>query len=189
MNVIATAELLILLWPLILAGQSGRAKISCASESLPAEIQRRLREDYEGWRIQTQEYLSPRARGRWESEKPLTCPGIAVGRFENAETLSYAVLLVRAKQTDAGYRFLVFSQKSGDERYEPTLLDKLDDSGAANYFIHAVPMSKFFDEASRKKFQAHTRDGVLLVDSAENEYEVDVYFWSADHYRHEPIDY
>jgi len=188
-NPFATIQMLILLWPLVLAGQTGGTKISCASESLPSEIQHRLAEDYGAWRIQKEEYLSARARGRWESERPLTCPGIAVGRFENTETRSYAVLLVHAQQTDAGYKFLVFSQKSGEAIYEPRLVDKLDDGGAANYFLHAVPISKFFDEASRKRFQAHTPDGILLIDSAESEYEVDVYFWSAGHYRHEPIDY
>ena len=63
------------------------------------------------------------------------------------------------------------------------------DSGATNFFIHTTPISKFFDEPSRKKFQAHTVDGILLVDSAENEYGVEVYFWSGGQYRHEPIDY
>jgi len=191
-NPFATIQMLILLWPLIFGGQteqSGRTKISCAAESLPSAIQHRLQEEYGQWRIQKEENLSPRARGRWESEKPLTCPGIAVGRFENAEARSYAVLLVPAHQTDGGYRLLVFSRKSGDGGYEPKLVDKLDDRGGANYFLHAVSISKFFDEASRKRFQAHTPEGVLLIDSAENEYEVDVYFWSAGHYKHEPIDY
>jgi hypothetical protein len=90
---------------------------------------------------------------------------------------------------DGGYRFLVFSQKAGQPAYEAKLVDKLDQNGAANYFIYRTPISKFLDESSRKKFQSHTVDGILLVDSAENEYEVEVYFWSDGRYRHEPIDY
>jgi len=95
----------------------------------------------------------------------------------------------RVGRTDAGYRFLVFSQKSGDAHYEPGLVDKLDDKGAENYFLHTVAIHKFFDEASRKKFQAHMPEGVLLIDSAEKEYEANVHIWSGGRYRHEPVDY
>jgi hypothetical protein len=160
----------------------------CKLESLPSEIQNRLKEGYSSWKIQEPTDLSPRAHERWESEKPLECPGIAVGHFESAKTPSYAILLVPTGHADAGYRFLVFSQKAGQRAYEATV-EKLDHNGAANYFIHRTPISRFFDEPSRKKFEAHTVDGILLVDSAENEYGVEVYFWSGGHYRHEPIDY
>ena len=161
----------------------------CKPESLPSEIQNRLKEEYGSWKIQGPADLSQRAHERWESEKPLECPGIAVGHFESAKTPSYAVLLVPKGHADAGYRFLVFSQKAGQPTYETRLADKLDQNGASNYFIHRTPISKFFDGPSRKKFQAHTVDGILLADSAENEYGVEVYFWSGGHYRHEPIDY
>ena len=161
----------------------------CKLESLPSDIQSRLKEEYGSWKIQEPADLSPRAHERWESEKPLECPGIAVGHFESAKTPSYAILLVPTGHADAGYRFLVFSQKAGQAAYESTLVEKLNQNGAANYFIHRTPIGKFFDEPSRKKFQAHTVDGILVVDSAENEYGVEVYFWSGGRYRHEPIDY
>jgi hypothetical protein len=73
--------------------------------------------------------LSQRAREAWEPEKPLTCPGIAVGHFESAKSLSYAVLLVPTGHPDEGYRFLVFSQKLGQPGYEVRVLDKLDEKG------------------------------------------------------------
>jgi hypothetical protein len=161
----------------------------CRLDSLPTVIQHRLKEEYGTWKIQEPTDLSQRAREAWEPEKPLTCPGIAVGHFESANSLSYAVLLVPTGHPDEGYRFLVFSQKLGQPGYEVRVLDKLDEKGAANYYIQSTPISKFFDEASRKKFQAHTKDGILLTDSGENEYGVEVYFSSGGRYRHEPIDY
>jgi len=161
----------------------------CKVESLPSDIQNRLKEEYGSWKIQEPADLSQRAREAWELEKPWACPGIAVGHFESAKTLSYAVLLVPTGHTDEGYRFLVFSQKLGQPGYEVRVLDKLDDKGAANYYIQSTPISKFFSEASRRKFQAHTKDGILLTDSSENEYGVEVYFWSGGRYLHEPIDY
>jgi hypothetical protein len=160
----------------------------CKRGSLPPDVQSRLKTEFGSWKIQEPADLSPRAHERWESEKPLACPGIAVGQFEIAKMPSYAVLLVPQVHTDAGYKFLVFSSKAGQPSYEMRVADS-GDSGAANFFIHTTPISKFFDEPSRKKFQAHTVDGILLVDSAENEYGVEVYFWSSGHYRHEPIDY
>jgi hypothetical protein len=161
----------------------------CKLESLPSEIQNRLKEEYSSWKIQEPAGLSQRAREAWEPEKPLSCPGIAVGHFESAKTLSYAVLLVPTGRPDEGYRFLVFSENLSRPGYEVRVLDKLDEKGAANYYIQSTPISKFFDEASWKKFQAHTKDGILLTDSGEKEYGVEVYFWSGSRYSHEPIDY
>jgi hypothetical protein len=168
---------------------TAQATSSCNLGSLPSDIRDRLNKEYGTWKIQEPTDLSQRAHERWESEKPLECPGIAVGHFESAKTPSYALLLVPIEHADAAYRLLVFGEKAGEATYGARLIDKLDQKGAGNYFIHRTPMSKFFDEPSRKKFQAHTMDGILLVDSAENEYGVEVYFWSSGRYRHEPIDY
>ena len=73
--------------------------------------------------------------------------------------------------------------------YEMKAVEQSGDSGAANFFIHKVPISKFFNEQSRRKFHVRTSEGILLVDSAEKEYEADVYFWANGGYRHEPVDY
>src|SRR6266699_1474096 len=170
-------SVILLLLSTLLFGQGAanqKADGLCKVESLPSDIQNRLKEEYGSWKIQEPADLSQRAREAWEPEKPLACPGIAVGHFESAKTLSYAVLLVPTGHADEGYRFLVFSQKLGQPGYEVRVLDKLDDKGAANYYIQSTPISKFFSEASRRKFQAHTKDGILLTDSGENEYGVEV---------------
>jgi len=171
------------------ATRAGQNPTLCKLDLLPSDIQNRLKQEYGAWKIQEPADLSKGARERWASERPLACPGIAVGHFRSAKTPSYAILLVPTGHTDGGYRFVVFSQKAGDPGYEARVIDVLDQNGAANYFIERAPISKFFDAPSRKKFQAYTVDGILLVDSAENEYEVEVYFWSGSRYRHEPIDY
>jgi hypothetical protein len=161
----------------------------CKPGSLPADLQSRLKAEFSSCKVQEPADLSPHARERWESEKPLACPGIAVGKFENGKTSSYAVLLVPQSHTDAGYKFLVFSPKAGQpSSYEMRTADS-GDSGAANFFIHKVPISKFFDEPSRRKFQVQMSEGILLADAAEKEYETDVYFWSHGSYQHQPVDY
>jgi len=49
----------------------------CRVDSLPVSVQHGLRQDYASWKVQDVSGLSLRAHGRWESEKPLSCPGIA----------------------------------------------------------------------------------------------------------------
>jgi hypothetical protein len=156
---------------------------------LPSGIQSRIKEEYGFWKIQEMANLSRHASKRWQSENPPECPGLAAGHFDATKLLSYAVLLVPAANPDGGYRFLIFFARPGQSAFEVTLLDESDQNGASNYFIRGTLLSRFFDEPSRKKFQVNTPDGVLLVDSAESEYEVDVYFWTSAGYRHEPIDY
>jgi hypothetical protein len=161
----------------------------CNLGSLPLDIQKSLKGDFGSWKIQEPENLSEHARKTWADKKLPGCPGIAVGLFQSAKTPSYAVLLVPVNHTDAGYRFLAFSRKTGQPSYETTVVERSDDRGASNYFIRKVPISKFFSEESKRKFQVQATEGILMVDSADQEYEADVYFWSNGRYRQEPVDY
>lgn len=113
---------------------------------------------------------------------------MATGLFQDESTLSYAVLLVPAEHPDGGYRFLILSRKAGQQSYETIVVEKSDDKGASNYFIQKVPLAEFFNSESRKKFHVQAAEGVLMVDSAEREYEADIYFWSDGRFRQEPVD-
>ncbi|MGA9039731.1 MAG: hypothetical protein WB421_04275 [Terriglobales bacterium] len=86
---------------------------SCKPDALPVELQNLLKKDFTAWRIQEVSNLRPRAKGRWEDEKGLECPGIVVGSFESTDATSYAVLLVPASDPDSAYRLLVFTPGSG----------------------------------------------------------------------------
>jgi len=68
-------------------------------------------------------------------------------------------------------------------------VEQFDDGGADNFFIHGVQISRFFDEQSKRTFQVYARECILLVDSAESEYETDLYFWSNSRYERQPVDY
>jgi hypothetical protein len=160
----------------------------CNLGSVPSDIQSRLKTDFGSWKIQEPENLSEYTRKTWAGKKPPACPGIAAGLFQSAKTPSYAVLLVPIDHPDAGYRFLVFSRKTGQNSYETTVVEKSDDHGASSYFIRTVSVRQFFSEQSKKKFQVEAADCILMVDSAEQEYGTDIYFWSNGHFRHEPVD-
>lgn len=161
---------------------------SCTLGSLPLEIQNRLKSDFGAWKIQEAETLSENARKTWAGKKPRACPGIAVGLFQTSKTPSYAVLLVPVDHPDAGYRFLVFGHKAGETSYETVIVEQSDNHGASNYFLRRVPMSDFFNEESKKRFQVRATDAILTVDSGDQEYEADIYFWSTSGFRHEPVD-
>jgi hypothetical protein len=161
----------------------------CNLESLPLDIQTHLKNDFGSWRVQQPTDLSALAHERWEGEKPLACPGIAVGQFDNAKTPSYAILLVPREQPDGGYKFLVFSANAVQPSYQMRIIEQSSEGGASIFFIHSVRVSRLFDEASRKKFKVQTNDCILFVGSGEKGYEADVYFWATDRYQHEPVDY
>lgn len=187
----ASRTILSLIFLLLVFGQQAspnQREEPTLCKPLPSDIQRRLGEKFGSWTIQEPKDLSATARERWKSEKPQGCPGIAVGRFADGATLSYAVLLVPREHPDAGYKFLVFTSAPGQPSYEMTIVEQSDHAGAANFFIHRVPISRFFNQSSRKKFGVTASDGILLADAGAEEYETDVYFWANGSYRHQPVD-
>jgi hypothetical protein len=171
-----------------LAGKQAGTPDLCSVESFPSEIQTRLKTEFSSWKIEGPDGLSTYTRERWKSVKPLACPGIAKGHFDDSDIPSYAILVVSKVNPQSAYKFLIFTRLSGHQFYEPEVLGS-GEAGADNFFIHAVRLSKFFDKRSRLKFHAHSQEGILLVDAAENEYGVEVYFRADRTYRHQPIDY
>jgi hypothetical protein len=171
--------------PVVAGDESG----GCTLTRLPAEMQRHIQTNYSSWRLQDVSSLSATAKERWQSEKPVDCPGIAVGQFENMNQKSYAVLLVPADKPDTGYRLLVFTpnRRQAPKRFKA--VEQSDKIGASNFFVHQIQITKVFSAEWEKKLRANTRDGILFVDAGESEYETDVYFWTGDEYGRKPIDY
>jgi hypothetical protein len=171
---------------LVPAGVAG-GPVPCNFDSLPSDIQNRLKSELATWKVQEPENLSEYTRKTWAGKKPPGCPGIAVGLFQNAKVRSYAVLLVPVDHRDVGFRLVVFSRKVGESSYEATVVERSGDR-ASKYFIRKVSISGYFSEVSKRKFQVEATEAILMVDSAENEYEADIYFWSNSHFRREPVD-
>jgi hypothetical protein len=120
-----------------------------------------------------------------EVREAIAMPGVG---HRTISRPSYAILVVPKVNPQSAYKFLIFTRLSGQQFYEFEVLES-GDTGADNFFVHAISLSKFFDERSMLKFHAHSRDGILLVDAAENEYGVEVYFRADRKYPHQPIDY
>jgi len=162
---------------------------SCSSNSLPSEFRRELETSFSSRKIQEVSNLTARARERWQAEKPQACPGIAVGQFEIPGQSSYAVLLVPKENPDSAYTILVFSPNSSHPGAKLSTIDEWDKGGAANDFIHTITFAKVFSKESIRKLSVRAKDGILAVESGEDAYGVEVFFWSKGAYRHEPIDY
>src|SRR5271166_2961429 len=160
----------------------------CNSQSLPSEVQSRLKRDFSSWRIQETATLSEFARKSWASRKPLACPRISIGLFRDNNESSYAVLLVPIDRPNAGCRFLVFSRITENAGYEMTVVEQSDNPGASGYFIRKVAVSRFFSEESKRKFQVQATEAILMVDSAEEEYEADIYYWSNGRFHQQWVD-
>lgn len=186
--IVGPALLALLLISTVPLGAQSRRGL-CALTRAPAELQSRLQTDFSSWKVQEVANLSAHAKVRWQSEKPLGCPGIAVGRFEAVGRQSYAILLVPIKNPDEGYRLLVFTPVRGQSPGHLTVVEQSNQPGSADLFIHTIEISKVFSAEWRRKLRATTKDGLLVVDSGDAEYEADVYFRSGGRYRHEPIDY
>ena len=161
----------------------------CGLASLPSDIQTPIKRDFASWRIQEAQLLSEHARKAWASTNPQACPGIMVGLFQNSVTPSYAVLLVSPHHPDSGYKLIVYNRPEGKPLYEAVEIEHSDDPGASNYFIRKVVLTDFFNEEVKKKFNAQSPEGILLVHSAEQKHEANIYFFSNGSYRHEPVDH
>jgi hypothetical protein len=160
----------------------------CGLDSLPSDIQNPLGKDFASWRIQEAKLLSEHARKTWEAKIPQSCPGIAVGLFQDSTTPSYAILLVSTDHPGAGYKLIVFSRPEGKPLYEAFEIEHSNDRGATNDYIRKVVLGDIFGEESKKKYNAQAPEGILMIDSAEQEYKADLYFLSNNAWRHEPVD-
>jgi hypothetical protein len=161
---------------------------SCRLDSLPSELQHALESKFSSWKIQDTSNLSARAKEHWQAEKPLACPGVAIGQFETSGQLSYAVLLIPKQNPDSAYKILVFSPNPGDLTPALRPIDEWNKGGAASNFIHTVSIAKVFSAEWIRKLNVKTKDGILAVESGEDEYGVEVFFFSNGAFRHEPID-
>lgn len=170
------------------AGAPGAsAKNFCSVSKIPAEARRLLRRRAGGWILQDAGRLNASARKRWAAEKPVSCPGFAIGRFESAASVSYGVLLVPRKTSARGYRIVVLTRLNG--RYQLKEAEASNSADSANFFIRGIPISRFFDLRAKRKFNISVADGIVLVDAGRGEYESDLFFWSGDAYHSQPVHY
>jgi hypothetical protein len=158
-------------------------------EVLPSALQEQLKSEFASWRILEPSDLGRQVAERWNGEKPLRCPGLAIGQFHGGTEASYAVLFVSKTSPKTSYKLVIFSLKPKQSSYEPYVLDQSEEGGANSQFIRSVDIKTFFDEESKRKFKVGAQEVLLVVFASESEYGASVYFRTADGYQREPVDY
>jgi hypothetical protein len=168
------------------AGEPEELLDLCKLDALPQDIRGSLSRNFSAWKVLEPADLTARARTRWGSERPLTCPGIASGHFQEAKSASYALLLIPADHATTAYKLLVFTQQSGQQYYGFKALGQTD-SGASDVFIKSVPTVRFFESTAKLVAHSKVSEGVMLVDSAATQ--AYLYIYSDMSYDREPISY
>ena len=168
------------------AGEPEELLDLCKLDALPQDIRGSLSRNFSAWKVLEPADLTARARTRWGSERPLTCPGIASGHFQDAKSASYALLLIPADHSTTAYKVLVFTQQSGQQYYGFKALGQTD-SGASDVFIKSVPTVRFFEATSKLVAHSHVSEAVMLVDSAATQ--AYLYIYSDMSYDREPVSY
>ena len=103
--------------PVHAADQPDELSDLCHIDSLPDDVRGSLSRLFSGWKVQEPNDLSARARTRWGEERPLSCPGIATGHFQDPKSASYALLLIQASHSSAAYKVVIYTQQSGGKYY------------------------------------------------------------------------
>jgi hypothetical protein len=158
----------------------------CSVDTLPKDIRNSLSRNFSAWKIQEPQDLSARARVRWGEERPLACPGIAAGRFQDPKDGSYALLLVPTNRASNAFKLLIYTQQAGQQYYGFKAVAQGDADGN-EIFIATVPTVRFFEATS--KWVAHSRvsEAVMMVDSANTQSYL--YVWSDLAYEREQVNY
>jgi hypothetical protein len=168
------------------AGEPTELLELCRPDSLPQDIRSSLARNFSGWKIQEPTDLSARARTRWGAERPLNCPGIAAGHFQEPKSASYALLLIPANHSSSAYRLLIFTQQSGQQYYGFKAVGQTD-SGAGDVFVETVPTVRFFEATAKLVAHSHVSEAVMLVDSAATQ--AYLYVYSDMAYEREQVTY
>ena len=150
----------------------------CDASALPAPLVEVLKSKFAGWRLERLSDLDGDDQKLWREGHSKECPGIAVGHFESADNLSYAVLLLISSAQSGGYRIVVFSKDASADSYSAKVLDR---EVGKDYFapvIYKLPPGKYtgFDE-SQSVFLKLDGVGVEWLEKSSL-----IYYWRAGRY-------
>ena len=174
-------------WLAAAPGDADDVQGLCRLESLPEDIRGSLTRRFSDWKIQDPTSLSPSARESWAAQKPLTCPGIAAGHFQNAKDPAYALLLIPTDPSDPEFALIVFTQISDRGLYAYKLVERLEKGGSDSFMLSA-PISRYVQDESILKSRSRPGDGVLVV-TAGAKTQAYVYYWASDGYQRQQANY
>lgn len=167
----------ILLFCLFVSAQISAQAPNPCEKALPPAVQSYMEHQFPEWRPKVLSDLEGYDRQLWQETHKKECPGIAVGHFENAEHLSYALLLVSRSTAKSGYKFVVITS-APENTYRSEILDHNDAADASGMVISKAPPGKYSDFEQTKTVQ-------LKLDSISLDWlekSSVLYYWSEGHF-------
>jgi len=140
-------------------------------------VQSYVEHQFPEWRPKALSDLEGYDRQLWQEAHRKEYPGIAVGHFENAEQLSYALLLVPRSTAKSGYKFVVISS-APENTYHSEILDHNNAEDASGMVISKAPPGKYSDFEQTKTVQLKL-DSITLDWLEKSSV---LYYWSEGHF-------
>lgn len=175
-TVLGLASLLSLFSAPVSASQASSA---CSETALPTSVNELLKTKFPQWRPKQVSDMDPDDQQLWlKSAHEKECPGIAIGHFENASELSYAILLVPKSEPSGGHKILVFSKGLAKDAYTWRLLDHAEGETYSGLVIFKAPPGKYSSWENTKSIQLKL-DGVYVEWMEKG---AQLYYWSGGRY-------
>jgi len=151
----------------------------CNEAAIPTTVKKLLDDKFPQWRPKQLSDIDEDDQKFWlEGPNGKACPGIAVGHFEKADSLSYAFLLVPKSDPTGGHKIVVFSKRAKKSIYSWTLIDHADGQTFSGLVISKAEPAKYKDWEGVKSIQIKT--DALYVEWIEKG--AQLYYWSAGRY-------
>jgi hypothetical protein len=141
------------------------------------------------WKVQEPADLSASARDKWAADSASSCPGIAVGRFQNDKDTAYALLLIPLDRSDPECALIIFTQQAGGRGIYGYKLVERAETGGIDTFVLSTTTSKYLQGDSIWKSHSRPRDSVLVVNAGAKGPEAYVYYWTNDTYLRQQVSY
>jgi hypothetical protein len=153
---------------------------ACDDSALPTSVRDLLNAKFSDWRPKQVSDMNADDQQVWlTAVHGKECPGIAVGHFETADELSYAILLVPKSNPSGGHKVVVVSKGAPKSTYTWKLLDHAEGQTYSGLVISKAAPGKYSDLENNKSIQLKL-DGIQVEWLEKGAV---LYFWSEGRYR------
>ncbi len=165
---------------LMLVPMSAAQAASPCEVALPVPVSELLKGKFAQWRPKQVSDMDADDQQLWlKGPSSKGCPGIAIGHFESADSLSYAILLVPQSNPNGGHKIVVFSKDATKDVYTWRLLDHAETQTYSGLVISKAAPGKYSDLENNKSIQIKLAG--IYVEWLEKG--ALLYFWSEGRYR------
>lgn len=148
------------------------------STVLPTPVHKLLTSQFKEWRPRQLSDLESYDQKLWLKFHPRDCPGVAAGRYQSGDELSYAVLLVSKSTPNNGYKLIVVSKNRAQGTYSWKMLDSATGQVNSGTVVSTVKPGKHtdFERGKSVTIKSDSIDLQWLEQAAV------LYYWSGGRY-------